>query len=137
VLLAGIGGLHQAAAMAPDSAVGPMPGRLVDVGGYRLHLSCAGAGSPTVVLLNGLGVTSSQWARVHPAIAAETRVCAYDRAGQGWSEDSSNPADGTHAATDLKRLMSAAGESGPFVLAGHSIGGTRPGSSSRSTASTS
>ena len=123
MLLAGLGGLWEAAAPAPASAAGPMPGRLVDVGGYRLHLSCAGTGSPTVVLLNGLGETSSQWARVAPAVAAGTRVCAYDRAGQGWSEDSSNPADGTHAAMDLERLMSAAGESGPFVLAGHSIGG--------------
>lgn len=123
LLLTGLGGLYEAAVRVPAEAAGPMPGRLVDVGGYRLHLSCAGTGSPTVVLLNGLGETSSQWARVHPAIAAETRVCAYDRAGQGWSEDSSNPADGTHAATDLKRLLSAAGESGPFVLAGHSIGG--------------
>ena len=103
MLLAGLGGLYQATATAPASAAGPMPGRLVDVGGYRLHLSCTGTGSPTVVLLNGLGETSPQWARVHPAIAADTRVCAYDRAGQGWSEDSSNPADGTHAATDLKR----------------------------------
>lgn len=123
MLLAGLGGLYEAAAKAPASAAGPMPGRLVDVGGYRLHLSCAGTGSPTVVLLNGLGETSSQWALLQPAIAAEARVCSYDRAGQGWSEDSTNPADGTHAATDLERLLSAAGESGPFVLAGHSIGG--------------
>ena len=123
MLLAGLGGLYQATTTAPDSAAGSMPGRLVDVGGYSLHLSCAGTGSPTVVLLNGLGETSPQWARVTPAIAARTRVCAYDRAGQGWSDDSPNPADGTHAATDLQRLLAAAGESGPFVLAGHSSGG--------------
>jgi pimeloyl-ACP methyl ester carboxylesterase len=102
-----------------------MPGKLVDVGGYRLHLNCTGAGTvgPTVVLLNGLGETSPLWARVAPAVAATSRVCAYDRAGQGWSEDSPNPSDATHAATDLHALLTAAGETGPFVLAGHSIGG--------------
>jgi pimeloyl-ACP methyl ester carboxylesterase len=121
MLLAGLGGFYQAIAKVPEGADGP--GRLVDVGGYRLHLSCTGTGSPTVVLLNGLGETSPQWARVSPTIAAETRVCAYDRAGQGWSDDSPNPADATHAATDLHRLLTAAGESGPFVLAGHSLGG--------------
>jgi pimeloyl-ACP methyl ester carboxylesterase len=123
MLVAGIGGLYQAMTKAPDVAAGSMPGRLVDVGGYRLHLSCTGTGSPTVVLLNGLGETSPLWARVNPAIAATTRVCAYDRAGQGWSDDSPNPADATNAATDLHRLLTAAGESGPFVLAGHSSGG--------------
>jgi pimeloyl-ACP methyl ester carboxylesterase len=123
ILLAGLGGLYQATTKAPGVAAGPVPGRLVDVGGYRLHLSCTGTGSPTVVLLNGLGETSPLWARIDPAIAATTRVCAYDRAGQGWSDDSPNPADAISAATDLHRLLTAAGESGPFVLAGHSSGG--------------
>jgi pimeloyl-ACP methyl ester carboxylesterase len=123
MLVAGLGGLYQATTNAPQVTAGPMPGRLVDVGGYRLHLSCAGTGSPTVVLLNGLGETSPQWARIAPSIAAATRVCAYDRAGQGWSDDSPHPADGTNAATDLHRLLATAGESGPYVLAGHSSGG--------------
>ncbi len=123
MLLAGAGGLYQAGTTAPEVAAGPMPGKLVDVGGYRLHLDCAGTGSPTVVLLNGLGETSPAWARISPVIAGTTRVCVYDRAGQGWSDDSPHPADATHAAADLHRLLSAAGESGPFVLAGHSTGG--------------
>jgi pimeloyl-ACP methyl ester carboxylesterase len=50
-------------------------------------------------------------------------VCVYDRAGQGWSDDSPHRADATHAAGDLHRLLTAAGESGPYVLTGHSIGG--------------
>ena len=123
MLLAGLGGLYQATTKSPQAAAGPMPGKLVDVGGYRLHLNCTGTGSPTVVLLNGLGETSPLWARVQPAVAATSRVCAYDRAGQGWSDDSSNPADATTAATDLHKLLTAAGETGPFVLAGHSSGG--------------
>jgi pimeloyl-ACP methyl ester carboxylesterase len=126
MLLAGVGGLYQATTKDPTTAAGPMPGKLVDVGGYRLHLNCTGtstAGGPTVVLLNGLGETSPLWARVQPALAATSRVCAYDRAGQGWSDDSSNPADAITAATDLHKLLTAAGEPGPFVLAGHSSGG--------------
>lgn len=123
MLLAGVGGLYQATTKDPTTAAGPLPGKLVDVGGYRLHLSCTGTGSPTVVLANGLGETSPLWARIQPAVAATSRVCAYDRAGQGWSDDSSNPADATTAATDLHKLLIAAGETGPFVLAGHSSGG--------------
>jgi pimeloyl-ACP methyl ester carboxylesterase len=123
MLLAGLGGLYQVATASPTEAASPMPGRLVDVGGYRLHISCTGAGSPTVVLLNGLGETSPQWARVSPAVARATRVCVYDRAGQGWSDDSPNPADAASAAADLHKLLAASGESGPFVLAGHSSGG--------------
>jgi pimeloyl-ACP methyl ester carboxylesterase len=123
MVAAGVGGLVQVAGGDPRTAAGPIPGRLVDVGGYRLHLHCTGSGSPTVVLLNGLGETSPQWARVQPQVATTTRVCAYDRAGQGWSDDSPNPADATTAATDLHELLAAAGETGPFVLAGHSSGG--------------
>ncbi|WP_323099075.1 alpha/beta hydrolase [Intrasporangium sp. YIM S08009] len=123
MLIAGLGGAFQAAASDPFEAAGPMPGRLVDVGGYRLHISCRGTGSPTVVLLNGLGETSPEWARVAPAVASQARVCVYDRAGQGWSEDSPRPADATSTAGDLHRLLAAAGEHGPYVLAGHSSGG--------------
>ncbi|WP_406829897.1 alpha/beta hydrolase [Pedococcus sp. KACC 23699] len=123
MVVAGVGGLAQVAGGDVRTAAGPMPGRLIDVGGYRLHLHCAGTGTPTVVLLNGLGETSPQWARVLPAASASTRVCAYDRVGQGWSDDSPNPADATTAATDLHKLLAAAGEPGPFVLAGHSSGG--------------
>jgi pimeloyl-ACP methyl ester carboxylesterase len=119
----GSGGLLQVGSSDPKAAAGPMPGRLVDVGGYRLHLHCTGSGAPTVVLVNGLGETSPQWARVLPAVSTTTRVCVYDRAGQGWSDDSPNPHDAATAATDLHRLLAAGGETGPFVLAGHSSGG--------------
>ena len=55
--------------------------------------------------------------------AATTRVCAYDRAGQGWSDDADSPQDGVTAAEDLHALLAVAGEHGPYVLVGHSIGG--------------
>nr|WP_239522411.1 alpha/beta fold hydrolase [Geodermatophilus sabuli] len=98
-----------------------MPGQLYDVGGYRLHLDCTGSGGPTVVLTSGLGEFSANWARVAPAVAGTTRVCVYDRAGQGWSDDAPSEHDG--GAADLHALLARAGEEGPYVLVGHSIGG--------------
>jgi len=57
-------------------------------------------------------------------VSPSTRVCAYDRAGQAWSDDVSDPQDGLAIATDLHRLLARAGEKGPYVLVGHSAGGT-------------
>ena len=101
----------------------PAPGVIRSVGDHRLHIDCRGQGQPTVVLVSGLGEFSASWARVRDGVAPTTRVCAYDRAGQGWSDDLAHPQDGIAAAADLHALLAAAGETGPFVLAGHSIGG--------------
>jgi pimeloyl-ACP methyl ester carboxylesterase len=120
---AAVGGAVETVGLASDQRSYAMPGQLYDVGGHRLHLDCAGAGSPTVVLMSGLGGNSAGWARIAPAVAGTTRVCAYDRAGQGWSEDAPDPRDGVTAAGDLHTLLDRAGENGPYVLVGHSIGG--------------
>jgi hypothetical protein len=64
----------------------PVPGRLVDVGGYQLHLRCEGEGRPAVILESGFGMTSNAWRLVQPEVAKFTRVCSYDRTGYGWSE---------------------------------------------------
>ena len=101
----------------------PAPGTVRDVGDHDLHLDCHGEGQPTVVLFSGLGEFSASWARIVDGVAPTSRVCAYDRAGQGWSDDVASPQDGVAAAEDLHALLVAAGERGPFVLAGHSIGG--------------
>lgn len=101
----------------------PAPGQSYSVGDHRLHIECHGAGGPTVVLFNGLGEFSGSWARIDDQVSATTRVCAYDRAGQGWSDDVDRPQDGLAAAADLHALLAAAGEHGPYVLVGHSIGG--------------
>src|SRR5512147_114574 len=66
----------------------PPPGQIVDVGGYRMHINCMGEGSPTVILDAGNGESSLDWALVQPEVAKQTRVCAYDRAGYGWSDPS-------------------------------------------------
>jgi pimeloyl-ACP methyl ester carboxylesterase len=115
-------GVSQVAA-GPFTDVHPAPGTLRDVGDHDLHIDCRGEGGPTVLLFNGLGEFSASWARIVAGVAPTTRVCAYDRAGQGWSDDAQHPQDGIEAAEDLHALLATAGEKGPFVLAGHSIGG--------------
>lgn len=97
-------------------------GELVDVGGHKLFISCRGAGSPTVVLEGGLGQGSDYFALIAPAVATTTRVCAYDRAGHGWSESATGPQDGMAIARDLHALLAASGNHGPYILAGHSSG---------------
>jgi pimeloyl-ACP methyl ester carboxylesterase len=119
-----VGGTIESVALARDEGRYPMPGATYDVGGHRLHLSCTGAGSPTVVLENGLGETSPLWSGITAQVARTTRVCAYDRAGQGWSGDAAHPQDGLAVAADLHTLLARAGESGPYVFVGHSSGGT-------------
>jgi pimeloyl-ACP methyl ester carboxylesterase len=121
--LASIGGGYQTLGAAADAKAYPMPGRLIDVGGHRLHLRCTGAGTPTVVLEPGAGEMSSNLGWIAPAVARDTRVCVYDRAGRGWSEPASTVQDGAQIATDLHTLLRRGHVPGPYVLAGHSFGG--------------
>jgi pimeloyl-ACP methyl ester carboxylesterase len=118
------GGLAESVVLARTAAQYPMPGTSYDVGGHRLHLDCTGTGSPTVVLQNGLSETSALWSGITAQVARTTRVCAYDRAGPGWSGDVARPQDGLAVAADLHALLSRAGERAPYVLVGHSSGGT-------------
>jgi pimeloyl-ACP methyl ester carboxylesterase len=119
-----VGGIVESVALTRDEGRYPMPGASYDVGGHRLHLNCTGTGSPTVVLENGMSETSPLWSAITTQVAKTTRVCAYDRAGQGWSGDAAGSQDGLAVAADLHTLLARAGETGPYVLAGHSTGGT-------------
>jgi pimeloyl-ACP methyl ester carboxylesterase len=121
--LASIGGGYETVQEAVDARVHPMPGRLIDVGGHSLHLSCTGSGTPTVVLEPGAGGMSSDLGWIAPGVARDTRVCVYDRAGRGWSEPADTVQDGTQIATDLHTLLQRGHVPGPYVLAGHSFGG--------------
>jgi pimeloyl-ACP methyl ester carboxylesterase len=98
-------------------------GRLVDVGGYRLHLACQGQGSPTVVMEAAIGETGLLWSLVQPAIAKTTRVCVYDRAGYGWSDPSPRSRTAAVMVQELHALLGAAEVPAPYVLVGHSLGG--------------
>jgi pimeloyl-ACP methyl ester carboxylesterase len=121
--LASIGGGYETLREAADAKAYPMPGQLIEVGGHSLHLSCTGAGTPTVVLEPGGGGMSSMLGWIAPAVARDTRVCVYDRAGRGWSEPAGTAQDGAQIATDLHTLLQRGHVPGPYVLAGHSFGG--------------
>jgi len=121
--LAVMGTIYQAVATQIDQRTYPPPGKLVDVGDHSLHINCLGEGSPTVILeAANLGM-SAHWTRVQQQVAQTTRVCAYDRAGLGWSEPGPEPRDARQVSSELHTLLSDAGAEGPYVLVGHSYGG--------------
>src|SRR3954451_6450363 len=120
--LSAVGGGYQTVAEVRDRRTHQAPGQLVDVGGHRLHLLCVGSGTPTVILESGLGEAAAYWGWISTAVAQETRVCAYDRAGRGWSDHAATSQDGVALATDLHVLLDRGRIAGPLVLVGHSSG---------------
>ena len=117
---------------------------LVDIGGRKLYLECRGRGRPTVILVAGLSSSARYWTddllpanpprtMVFPTIATTTRVCAYDRPGTyafigeerfiSRSDPVAQPTTAMARVADLHALLRAAGVPGPYVLAGHSLGG--------------
>jgi len=99
------------------------PGRLIDIGGFGLHLHCDGTGAPAVVFDAALGGSSISWSLVQPAIARVTHSCVYDRAGFGWSDAGPMPRTAGRAAAELRELLGRAAVPPPYVLVGHSFGG--------------
>lgn len=114
-----------APAIAEDHGLLPYgnPGQLVDIGGRRINLHCRGAGSPTVILMAGLSSWSAVWYKTQPAIAQMTRVCAFDRAGYGFSDPAPRPQILSEVVDDLHAALIAGSIPGTYVLVGHSLGG--------------
>src|SRR5437870_6862433 len=105
VIVASAGAVYQLIGSTLEARQYPPPGKLVDVGGYRLHLNCTGEGSPTIVMEAGGAAWSIGWSRVQPAIAQLTRACSYDRAGYGWSDPSPTPRTSKQIVSDLHSLL--------------------------------
>lgn len=122
-LLAIAGAAYQQISTVRDRDAFPMPGQLVDVGGYKMHIHCSGSGGPTVILDSGLGDSFIVWRKLQPQIAQFTRVCSYDRAGIGYSDASPRARSSKVFAEELQSLLHNAGIAPPYVLAGHSMGG--------------
>jgi pimeloyl-ACP methyl ester carboxylesterase len=118
-----LGTAYQALGAWFDRQTFTSPGELIDVGGYGLHLFCQGEGRPTVILESGLSATVAIWTRIQMRLANTTQVCAYDRAGIGWSESSSSEPDANFVVQQLHTLLHKANLQGPFVVVGHSMGG--------------
>jgi pimeloyl-ACP methyl ester carboxylesterase len=109
-------------ALAPAYAARP-PGRFVDLGGWSLYLNCEGRGAPTFVIEPGLGDFAVDWRPVQDLVKKQARICAYDRAGYGFSDAGPLPRTYDQINLELHRLLQTAGERGPFILVGHSFGG--------------
>ena len=103
-------------------AIYAKPGELVDVGGRKLDLRCSGSGTPVVVLEAGALADSMTWHLVQPLVAKSTKVCSYDRAGYGFSDDGPAPRDVDADAADLAALIKAAKLPTPVIAVGHSLG---------------
>jgi pimeloyl-ACP methyl ester carboxylesterase len=103
----------------------PAPGRLIDVGGFRLHLLCQGpqtAGVTIVWIAGGYG--QGLWLNhLHKAVLDHARSCLFDPAGTGWSDSGPFPRTIDRQVEELHRTLAGAGENGPFLLVGHSLGG--------------
>jgi len=102
------------------------PGQMVQVGDHKMHIYCTGEninGSPTVVLEEGGGSNFATWSNIQPELSKSTKVCSYDRSGWGFSEDSKNDRTVIEVVQELEQLLVNANVKGPYVLAGHSIGG--------------
>ena len=108
---------------ASAAATPAPPGKLVDLGGHKLHVNCTGKGAPTIVIENGLGDFSFDWILVQNKVATFTRICTYDRAGYAWSEPGPKPRTFAQINLELHDALSKLHERGPFVLVGHSYGG--------------
>jgi pimeloyl-ACP methyl ester carboxylesterase len=111
-----------APATAQDSVPAPL-GRLVDIGGRRLHLHCTGSGSPTVVIEAGASSFAIDFSLVQPGVSKTTRVCSYDRAGSGWSDARPDVETPIRVTRDLRTVLDTVGEKGQFVMVGASRGG--------------
>jgi pimeloyl-ACP methyl ester carboxylesterase len=124
-LFASIAGCNNAncqVAQPPTEAPKP-PGRMVDIGGRRLHLHCTGTGTPTVIVENGGGSFTVDWALVQPAVSQFTRICTYDRAGYAWSDPGPLRDLPEQIMADLELLLRLGDVKPPYVLVGQSIGG--------------
>jgi len=122
VVLAIAGMVYQTAATESDQRKYPPPGVLVNVNGYKMHIYCMGEGSPTIILDHVGGGSSMDWALIQPKLAEHTRVCAYDRAGFGWSDYNPAPRTMEQQVNELHNLLQGANEQGPYILVGHSYG---------------
>jgi pimeloyl-ACP methyl ester carboxylesterase len=121
-LIVAAGAVFQFSITLWESHLYPVPGKLVDIGGLRLHINCTGAGSPSVIMEAGPNDSSVIWQLVQPEISKFTRVCSYDRAGFGWSDAPNEPRSSSNIANELDRLLTRAAVPDPYVLVGHDFG---------------
>ena len=125
-VLYGVGMVYEVRAEAADRERYSPLGRMVNVNGRIQHIHCIGErapGQPVIILEAGLGDHLYSWYSLQTEVSGFARVCAYDRAGMGWSEPSRAPRTAGQIADELNTLLTNAQELGSYVLVGHSYGG--------------
>lgn len=100
-----------------------MPGKLVDVGGFSLHINKMGHGSTTIIFESGSGETNLEWGDIPKQLSQYATVVTYDRAGYGWSEAAKQERSGKNIVQELHTALQKEGLHGPYILVGHSLGG--------------
>ncbi|MBX2997441.1 MAG: alpha/beta hydrolase [Caldilineaceae bacterium] len=123
VIIGIVGLIYEAWAEATVKAQFPAPGQIMTVDGRPMHIHCVGNGTPTVILDAGQGGWSSDWAAIMPELSQHSRVCAYDRAGYGWSGSADDERTPQQAADDLAGLLTVAQIESPYLLVGFSHAG--------------
>jgi pimeloyl-ACP methyl ester carboxylesterase len=123
ILILACGIVYEAIGEARDRRRFSPPGRLVDIGGRRLHLIDTGNGAPVVVFESGISASCLNWTRVRTEVSGFTRACAYDRGSLGWSDPADSPRMASRLVKELRTLLQAGGVPPPYVLVGHSFGG--------------
>ncbi len=125
LLSIGESALGQAPVVVEDQRILPYagPGQQINIGGRRINMHCAGAGTPTVILMAGIFSWSVVWYKTQPVIAQKTRVCTFDRASYGFSDPAPRPQLLSDVVDDLHAALKAGSIPGPYVLVGHSLGG--------------
>ena len=118
------GWILQSAGEAADMRAYPPPGRMVDLGGRRIHIYCEGerGAGPLVVFNADISDSGLVWRGVQKALGGRLRSCAIDRAGLGWSDPGAEDRSITATARELHRVLAASGEAPPYLPVGHGLG---------------
>ncbi|MDQ0497371.1 alpha/beta fold hydrolase [Paenibacillus brasilensis] len=117
------GFVYEWIASKQDKLQYPPLGKMVDVGGYRLHIRKLGSGTPTILLESGSGESSLSWRDIPENLSSFATVVSYDRAGYAWSEEAATPRTGENIVRELHVALKNADVQAPYILVGHSLGG--------------
>lgn len=123
LVIIGAGFLYEWYASSQAKEDFPPPGKLVEAGGYKLHIHKQGNGSPTIIMEAGSGETSLSWRDIPSELAKHATVVTYDRAGYAWSEAAPTERTGANIVQELHLALQNEGIDGPYVMVGHSLGG--------------
>lgn len=102
----------------------PPRGIMVDLGGYKVRVLCEGPRTPTTLLWMTGGYSQALWLDpLYQRMKGEVRSCEIDRPGLGYSELGPLPISVDHILQTTHDALAKAGETGPLIIAGHSMGG--------------